>query len=342
MAFVVPAEIGHAPYAAPLLEYLVSHFSSVHIVAIKEKIFPALSEDCWLLRTSGYGGNTRHIDFSIVERFRPSPAPPPVSIRIPFDDCKTLWNRRLRPYLISNGARILYQTLAHHERSQRFGDFATIGIGYVSGANDFFHLRPSDARKLGIPDSLLHPTVRNSRVLPAKLLTGSVVQKWWADDDPMLLLRLGKDERLPRQVQVYLDTEQAREARKSYKCSNREPWYSVPDVQIPDYFLSYMSGRRPSLVRNGAGCTCTNSVHSVRAKDRGSVTALAQHWDNPFIQLSCELEGHPLGGGVLKVEPGEANRILLPPPGTERLLNSPVVLEALQTMREWRNYSDGN
>lgn len=29
MAFVAPAEIGHAPYSAPLLEYLVSNFSKV-------------------------------------------------------------------------------------------------------------------------------------------------------------------------------------------------------------------------------------------------------------------------------------------------------------------------
>ena len=28
MAFVVPAAIGHAPYAAPLLDYLVGHFTA--------------------------------------------------------------------------------------------------------------------------------------------------------------------------------------------------------------------------------------------------------------------------------------------------------------------------
>ena len=37
MAFVVPAEIGHAPYAAPLLEFLVSKFSKVQIVAIEKR-----------------------------------------------------------------------------------------------------------------------------------------------------------------------------------------------------------------------------------------------------------------------------------------------------------------
>ena len=31
-------EIGHAPYAGPLMEYLVGNFGSVHLVAIRDKI----------------------------------------------------------------------------------------------------------------------------------------------------------------------------------------------------------------------------------------------------------------------------------------------------------------
>lgn len=57
MAFVVPAEIGHAPYAAPLLEYLVARFAAVHIVAVRDKLFPELSEDCWLLYAEGFGAH---------------------------------------------------------------------------------------------------------------------------------------------------------------------------------------------------------------------------------------------------------------------------------------------
>ena len=39
MAFVVPAEIGHAPYSRPLVEYLAGHFKRVHVVAVREKLF---------------------------------------------------------------------------------------------------------------------------------------------------------------------------------------------------------------------------------------------------------------------------------------------------------------
>jgi hypothetical protein len=43
MGFVVPAEIGHAPYASPFLEYLVEKFSLVQVVAVRRKLFPDLS-----------------------------------------------------------------------------------------------------------------------------------------------------------------------------------------------------------------------------------------------------------------------------------------------------------
>ena len=76
MAFVAPAEIGHAPYAAPLLEYLVRHFEVVHVVAVREKLFPQLSEDCWLLYADGFGGSTEEIRFTPRDRFHPSREPP--------------------------------------------------------------------------------------------------------------------------------------------------------------------------------------------------------------------------------------------------------------------------
>jgi len=43
MAFVVPAEIGHAFYVGPLLDYLLGSFSAVQVVAVREKPFKRVS-----------------------------------------------------------------------------------------------------------------------------------------------------------------------------------------------------------------------------------------------------------------------------------------------------------
>ena len=76
MAFVVPAEIGHAPYAAPVLEYLAANFAVVHVIAVRAKLFPDLSEDCWLLYADAKGGCTSEFRFTTLKSFSPSAEPP--------------------------------------------------------------------------------------------------------------------------------------------------------------------------------------------------------------------------------------------------------------------------
>jgi adenine-specific DNA-methyltransferase len=295
LAFVVPAEIGHAPYAAPLLDYLVQRFALVHVVAIREKFFPELSEDCWLLYAEGFSGRTEYIRFTAQERFASSVRPPKQFMQVSVKEWRETWNRRLRPFLIDPDARNLYREIAALKATRRFGDLATVGIGYVSGANEFFHLRPSEAYSLDIPHQFLHPTVRNGRALTSKRLTKETVDGWTRDDDPILLLKIPKKSELPWPVMRYLEMDAGHVARKAYKCRMRDPWYSVPDVQVPDFFLTYMSGREPILVRNEAGCTCTNSVHAVRIKGALEVRDHLASWGSNFVQLSCEIEGHPLG-----------------------------------------------
>ena len=338
MAFVVPASIGHAPYAAPLLDYLVEHFADVRITAIRRKLFPELSEDCWLLHASGFGGSTTELCFSVLDHFKPSAAPCETT-QVPVSEWRESWSRRLRPYLLPANVREAYRAAASDAGSLRFGDIASIGVGYVSGANDFFHLRPSEAEAWSIPDRLLHPTVRNGRVLPAGDLTARTVDGWRRCDEPMMLLRIPKDAELPGSVTRYLDTDRGRQVRGGYKCRMRTPWYSVPDVQVPDFFLTYMSGRAPSLVRNSAAATCTNAVHSVRVRDRKSVRRIIEGWDTPFVRLSCELEGHPLGGGMLKLEPREATKIVFPAPAMAAEVSAAEATEAVSMMRKWRHYA---
>ncbi len=340
MAFIVPAEIGHAPYAAPLLEYLVASFSIVQIIAVRTKLFPALSEDCWLLYTEGFGGKADFIDLTVVDEFVPGKTTPKPTMKISLEEWRSVWNKRLRPYLMPATVRGLYAAAVADPRSYRLSDFATVGIGYVSGDNDFFHLRPSDAKRLNIPSAFLHPSLRNGRAMPDRQITKATVDAWTRNDDPVLLLRLPRDRELPAVVWNYLDSSAGREARQGYKCRNRAPWYAVPDVQIPDFVMNYMSGRIVNLVRNVAGVSCTNSVHAIRVRDKKLARKLLPEWSSPFVRLSCELEGHALGGGMLKLEPREAGRIIFPSIAVVASADCDELENAIGSLQRWRHYSD--
>lgn len=341
MAFVVPAEIGHAPYAAPLIEYLASNFSTVRVVAVREKLFPELSEDCWLLYADGFGGKTPVIEMALQESFVWSTRPPAPSRRILLSEWRTEWNHRLRPFLIENDVRELYAEQKALPDSLMLSDVASIGIGYVSGDNDFFHLRPSEVLRWNIPPSVLLPSARNSRSLSAGRVTKSTVSAWQKADLPYLLLRLSRSAPLAETVRHYLDSPAGQAARLGYKCRNRAPWYSVPDVRFPDFLLTYMSGRAPTLVANEAQVSCSNTLLAVHLHDAVLASKILPEWKSSFSQLSCELEGHPLGGGMLKLEVREASRVRFA--SSERRFDKRelrVLAEGLSEMRKWRHHAE--
>jgi len=152
-----------------------------------------------------------------------------------------------------------------------------------------------------------------------------------------MLLNIPKGVELPNGVKKYLDSNEGQAARASYKCRSRRPWYCVPDVHVPDYFLTYMSGAAPKLVLNMARCTCTNSVHLVRLRDKQTQRKLYEDWRSPITALSCEVEGHPLGGGLLKLEPKEAGRVLLPDIAVPSKFDMDTIERATEAMRSWRH-----
>ena len=338
LAFVVPAEIGHAPYAVPLLIYLLEHFSHVQIIAVKEKLFPELSEDCWLLYCDGFGDRTNFFLLSDIDRFVPSKRPLRSGRRISATEWRVNGGR-LRQFLLPGSAIELYQSLADSPTTARLSELARVGIGYVTGANDFFHLRPSVARSWEIPEKFLLPAVRNGRDLAGRSISRATVERWHMNDEPKFLLRLERSGQIPSAVSSYLDSPDGQQARATYKCRNRTPWYVVPDIHVPDGFLSYMSGEAPSLVANRAQCVATNSVHIVRMKAGVTIGALQQRWNDPLTQLSCEIEGHPLGGGMLKLEPSEANRVLIRRRAASDSKEQDALREAVAAMRRWRHYA---
>lgn len=74
-----------------------------------------------------------------------------------------------------------------------------------------------------------------------------------------------------------------------------------------------MAGTSPKVCWNEAQVLATNSTHEVRFFSRSVEPGkLAFTFTSTLVQLSCEIEGHPMGGGMLKLEPSEAERVILP------------------------------
>ena len=236
--------------------------------------------------------------------------------------------------LLPESTRRAYRQVAQGAGAQRLGRIARLGIGYVSGDNGFFHLRPSEAERIGIGE-YLRASVTTGRQLRDGVVDASTVDRWRSEDRATFLIQLDPSSAISGPLSDYLASDAATIAQSRYKCRVRNPWYAVPNVTAPDMFLAYMSTDSPALARNDAGCVCSNAVHAVRLNADVDTDEVQAAWSQPLTRLSCELEGHPLGGGLLKLEPREAARVLLPT--DDDAGNDELWCDAIETMRRWRH-----
>lgn len=322
LAMVVPFELGHAAYALPVLAYLVRSFGRVTLATFRKKLFPDLNEDTLLLLAEERGAPSSGLfwrDFSHAGELAAFGASSEFQVPgiQPLNTAALVEGReRLIEAFLPTKARALYRELRRLPTTRQLGELADVGIGYVTGANDYFHLGPETLRAWRIPEAFLRPAVRRGRSLTGLRFSQADWEQALSTGESGYLLQIEGEAELPESLRRYLREGQRQGVPLAYKCRTRSPWYRVPHVYHPDAFLTYMSGHTPRLVANEAGAVAPNSLHILRLHPETKLRpqALAVLGQTSLTQLSAEIEGHALGGGMLKVEPTEAERLLLPVP----------------------------
>lgn len=330
LAMVAPAELGHAAYATKVLEFLLNQFSTLNILTFQKRLFPKLSEDTFIVLGEDKGHATDRFDLvdvkneTSLESYTHELASIGDVTSLDREDIGDLrcGKIRLLGHLLKTETRALYHQLAGHKHVRQFGTLARIGIGYVTGNNNFFHLSQEESEKFEIPQVYLTPCIRRGNNLSGLYLTRedwsntSETKKW--------LLEIPATEpfgSLPRGLRTYLEQGESQGIRDGFKVNKREAWYAVPHVKHGVAFLTYMSNDGPRLVHNTLSMPAPNTLHTVELPEtiydrEGSfhevdVKLLVVSWYSSLTFLSAELEGHSLGGGMLKLEPGEAKKVLI-------------------------------
>ena len=315
---VVPAELGHAQYAQEVLRFLAQEFSRIKVCVFRRKLFPHLNEDAFLLLAEGRGTKCGWFSISSYENIDAALSGQDDERPVDLESVKS-GRVRLLHYLLSPRVRGLYRYLREQPCVRRLGDVSDVGIGYVTGANDFFHVSEDEVARNRMARKYLRPAVGSLSKQAGLVLRQSdwEIGKREGRKSYLLALPPVREQVLPAGIRSHLDQGRASRVHLRFKCRVRDPWYSVPHVRKADAFLSYMSGGRPKLVLNPTGLVAPNTLHLVRFLERKYVKSVAAGWYSSLTSLSCEIEGHALGGGMLKLEPTEAERLLvaLPKPG---------------------------
>ncbi len=330
LALVLPNEVGHARYARTVLAFLRDRFQRVTFVTPTGPMFPHLDQGALLLLAEGHG--------CTFEDFRVARVP---SVEVLDASGTGSAVRSIDAEALIGGQSYLHRAcltpqveglltrLAASGGVTRLNDHARVSTGYVTGANGYFHLSPEDAKRRGLDAKHLRPTLFRTRALRGIVVrpddwvhgthaghSGYLLQPG-ADHDPALT--------------AYLREGVERGVTEGTKVRARTPWYQVGRVSAPDLVLTAMAGHAPRLAVNEACLPVSNTLHGVWLHDasRDHAGALALASLTSLAQLSAELEGHGMGGGLLKLEPSEAQRLLLPLGPTDQAERRPTLADAI-------------
>ncbi len=312
MALVLPAELLSVNYAAAVRKFLFDRFASVELVMFDEQVFPGAEADVVLLLADGFGaGPSGH---AVIHRARNAEALTSELVQRHWSpvDPADKWVSGLignRPVEILHG-------LHDDGRFSTLEEWGDTTLGMVTGNNGFFALSPARVSELRLrPADLLTLSPPGSGHLRGLALSTNQLAALGADGRSVHLFR--PTGRLSAPAQRYIDAGHAAGVHLAYKCRVRTPWYLVPLVKPADLLLTCMNADTPRLVTNRAGAHHLNSVHGVYLRDE--VAALGRDLLplaalNSVTVLHAEMVGRAYGGGVLKIEPREADRWLVPAP----------------------------
>jgi hypothetical protein len=317
MAWVLPGAFLQADYAKPIRAFLADAFSRVAAIVIRERIFldAGADEETVILLADGYQGPPfGHIELGQVETLDALK-----DVIEGWDERKWTGNKsNVRPAALSlsqNETDILSR-LECLPNCVSLGDVATVQIGLVTGANDFFVLGNDDLARAGLLEEDCTPILAKFIAAPGVSFSLTDHLSFLAGGGRGYLVD-SDGECGNGRIQAYLATFPLDRRVETSTFKKRKIWSKPDDGRVPDAFFPVMHHWGPRLVLNPYGFTNTNTIHRVyfrEAVDDVSRKLIAISLLTSFSQLSAELVGRRYGSGVLKHEPREAEkiRILLP------------------------------
>lgn len=329
LAMVLPAELLTVNYSEAVRRFLLERFAAVHVIHFKRLIFKDVLEDIVLLLAEGSGG-TSSLSFHLLDDERALALfSPQLGNLTTFEPQGSKWTELLLP---KNVRKLVYDVTA--EWFVTIGDYGVPQLGTVTGANDFFALRPSQVKDLRLKEpDITRISPPGTRHLKGLRFTNTDWQSLEEADERVWLLTLKRRTSDEERVSRLIREGEARDVHLGYKCRIRDPWYVVPQVAKPDLFFTYMSHRFPRLIANVAGVGFLNSMHGVELRNyrRVGKSVLPFAVMNTLSHLIAETIGRSYGGGILKLEPREAAQLPVPRPDLlQRLHDSSSRFDSLE------------
>jgi adenine-specific DNA-methyltransferase len=320
LAMVIPAELLQVNYAAHLRRFLSDYYNKITLITFKKLVFEGIQQEVVLLLGERNGdGRTgiRTIELENVSCLASYEHTDFINSELkPMDHSTEKWTQ----YFLSKDEIKLLRALRANAALTEAGKVIDVDVGIVTGQNQFFVLSDEQIKERRLINHAL-PIVGRSGHLKGAIFSEA---DWRANADanlPAHLLNLPNvpfDE-LPTAAREYVARGEEAGLHTGFKCRIRNRWYIVPSVWTPDAFMLRQVHGYPKIIVNQTKATCTDTIHRVRLLNGTNGDLIAAAFLNSLTFAFSEVIGRSYGGGVLELEPNEAEKLPLPLKGAERL-----------------------
>lgn len=309
LAFVLPAAWEYANYAGPIRELCAISFQELTVHRVSKPMFEQVSDGSVLLVGHVFGKTpnrkplvARHATLADLNR-------------------SVYTGLRHRPVGSKKPKR---QELICSRDFVQLGEIADVRIGAVTGDANYFLLTEDQRIDLGLPKSSVRPVLSKSDhiagseidydVWRALLLGGKRV---WLFDPP-------EQDLTKPSVRAYLHRTLAEGGcnRNASKVVSRYPWYRVV---VPARFDGFATGMSPTVPWVGLNLmpklSVSNTLYGLRFRNVPSIDERAA-WCLSMLSSKTawsrtqKIREYPQG--LLKLEPGDLARLLVPRPRTSK------------------------
>jgi adenine-specific DNA-methyltransferase len=316
LGLVLPAELLTVNYAAEVRRYLMQRFARVRLVLFTERVFPGVLEEVVLLLADGVGP-TDHCELYQVHDLADLRAVGTIGRSWHPVRPEGKWTPSLVPPL----ALKAYDELVADDAFTNLESWGDTTLGMVTGNNKYFSMSPTRAKELGLRKSdVIALSPPGSTHLRGLTFSERAWQEMGDAGRATYLFR--PPGKAGAAAASYIELGESNNVHEAYKCRVRTPWWRVPLVEPADLLLTYMNADTPRLCSNKARVHHLNSVHGIYLKPgmvRLGMDMLPIASLNSMTLLGAETVGRAYGGGMLKLEPREADELPVP---TKAILES--------------------
>lgn len=320
LAMVIPAELLQVNYASELRLFLAHFYSRITLITFKKLVFEGIQQEIVLLlgeRDGHIHTGIRTIELNSIdslleykhEHFS-------VGELKSMDHSREKWTQ----YFLTQQEIDLLRKLRADSGIAPARHAIDVDVGIVTGLNEFFVLTKKQAEERNIYD-FTRPIVTRSAHLQGVYFSGNELFENTNKQLPSRILIVPDAElnKLALPLQDYIKEGESLRYHEGYKCRIRNKWYIVPSVWTPQAFMLRQIHHYPKLILNTTKATCTDTIHRVRLVSNMPAKAIIGAFLNSLTFAFTEVMGRSYGGGVLELEPNEAESLPLPLNNAENL-----------------------